>query len=311
MDPFRARVAVVWLVVGCTAPTLATSESAIRGGVDDPGDPAVAALTTSSEYCTATLIAPHTLLSAGHCRSGGVTANFGMTASSPIQKIAVTAVTLHPMFTGVGQPYDFALMKLASDPTGITPARLNDLPLTTVNVGQDMRHVGFGVTDEATGAGRGIKRTVTYPLNRVEAVLIYSGAPNQQTCTGDSGGPGFMTLGAHPTELLVGVISDGPSCNLSQDGWDDRVDAVKDWIVQTVSAWDTPPSFGPLPDSASDAGVSPGDGNNGDGSKGSTSSGGGCATGPSAASWPLFALMSLWLRGRRRDRKTRGALHPG
>jgi hypothetical protein len=76
--------------------------------------------------------------------------------------------------------------------------------------------------------------------------------------------------------------------------------------VQTVTAWDAPPSFGPLPDSASDAGVSPGDGNNGDVSTGSTSSGG-CAVGQSAASWPIFALMSLWLRGRRRDRKSRGA----
>lgn len=298
MDPYRARVAIVWLVAGCTAPKLATSESAIRGGVDDPGDPAVAALSTSSETCTATLIAPHTLLTAGHCKLGGLTANFGMTASSPSQQIAVAAVTLHPMFTGVGQPYDFALMKLASDPIAITPVRLNDISLTTADVGQDMRHVGFGVTDEATGAGRGIKRTVTYPLNRVEPVLIYSGAPGKQTCSGDSGGPGFMTLGAHPTELLVGIVSDGPSCDLSQDGWDDRVDAVKDWIVQTVTAWDAPPSFGPEPDPASDAGVSPGDG-----SAGSTTSGGGCAVGQTAGSWPLFALLSLslLLRARKHD----------
>ena len=289
----RHLLAVVLLVAGCAPPKLATSESAVRGGVDDPGDPAVAALVTTSEHCTATLIAPHTVLTAGHCNIIGLTANFGLNASSPSQKIAIAAVSVHPMFTGSGKPYDFALMKLASDPIAITPVRLNDTPLSTADVGQVMRHVGFGVTDDSSGVGRGTKRTVEYPLNRVDSILIYSGAPGKQTCGGDSGGPGFMAL--QMTELLVGIVSDGPNCNLSQDGWDDRVDMVKDWIVQTVSGWDAPPSFGPGPQPVRDAGVLPGDSGDGDASTGGPPAGGGCAAGGTTASWPIFVVTSMLL----------------
>jgi hypothetical protein len=83
---------------------------------------------------------------------------------------------------------------------------------------------------------------VSYPLHRIDAVLVYSGAAGEQTCTGDSGGPGLMAL-PDQAEAVVSVVSDGPDCQLSQDGWDDRVDLITDWIVQTVSAWDAPPIF--------------------------------------------------------------------
>ncbi|HEY0254084.1 MAG TPA: MYXO-CTERM sorting domain-containing protein, partial [Kofleriaceae bacterium] len=73
-------------------------------------------------------------------------------------------------------------------------------------------------------------------LNTIDDVLIYSGAPDQQTCSADSGAPGFMTFAGH--EVIAGVVSDGPNCDLSQDGWDDRVDVVTDWIDQTTSAWE-------------------------------------------------------------------------
>ncbi len=134
-------------------------------------------------------------------------------------------------------------MKLAADPAGIAPVAVDHAPLADGDVGRTLRHVGFGVTDDATGDGVGTKRTVSYPLHRIDAMLIYSGAPGQQTCDGDSGGPALMTT-RQGSELLVAVVSDGPDCQLSQDGWDDRVDLVKDWIIQTVSAWDAPPSFG-------------------------------------------------------------------
>ena len=235
------RLALLFVGACTTAPALGTTESAIRGGTTDDGDPAVAALSVLGvySYCSATLIAPHTLLTAGHCNIDGAEAEFGTNADSPTQSIDVSSVVVHPMYSGEGNPYDFAVMKLASDPTGIAPVILNGIALGSANVGQAIRHVGFGVTDDTTGDGGGTRRTVTYPLNTIDAILIYSGAPNEQTCTGDSGGPGFMTLeGA--TEVEVGVVSDGPNCDLSEDGWDDRVDVVQDWITTTVSGWDAP-----------------------------------------------------------------------
>jgi V8-like Glu-specific endopeptidase len=255
-------------LAGCAAPGLSTTESAIRGGSVDDADPAVAALSVLGlfSYCTATLISHHTVLTAGHCDLDGldvIEADFGTQSDAPAQSIDVVAVKLHPMYTAEGKPYDLAVMKLAADPAGIAPVALNDAPLADADVGRTLRHVGFGVTDDSTGAGGGTKRTVSYPLHRIDAMLIYSGDAGKQTCDGDSGGPALMTTG-QGSELMVGVVSDGPDCQLSQDGWDNRVDLVKDWIVQTVSAWDAPPSFDEV------SGGTGGDGTGGSGSAGSS-----------------------------------------
>ncbi|MFT3694034.1 MAG: trypsin-like serine protease [Kofleriaceae bacterium] len=226
---------VLLLALAACTPALGASEQAIRGGATDDGDPAVVALSIGGAYtyCTASLIAPHTLLTAGHCSATIVTAEFGTDASAPTASLDVIDSVTHPMYTGEGQPYDFALMRLGSA-SDVTPLEINREPLT--ELGMPIRHVGFGVTDDTTMDGGGTKRTVTYPLNTIDDVLIYSGAPDQQTCSGDSGAPGFMTIGGR--EVLVGVVSDGPNCDLPQDGWDDRVDVVTDWIDQTSSAWE-------------------------------------------------------------------------
>ncbi|HEY3803288.1 MAG TPA: S1 family peptidase [Kofleriaceae bacterium] len=302
-----AWVVAVIAVAACTPPvSLGTTQSAIRGGSADGGDPAVVALSVLGvyAYCSATLIAPHTLLTAGHCNIDGAQAELGSDANSPTQSIDVADVAVHPMYTGEGKPYDFALMKLAKDPDGIAPVILSAIPLGSANLGEPIRHVGFGVTDDTSGDGGGTRRTVSYPLNTIDAVLIYSGAPNEQTCTGDSGGPGFMTLGGQ-TEVEVGVVSDGPNCDLSEDGWDDRVDVVAAWIATTTSAWDAPPTFESGTGSSmsappGDAGIGP------DAAPGEAETGahtGGCAT-TGGGAWLLALLISAstCLRADRRSR---------
>ena len=293
-------IAAVVLAAGCTTPTLATIESPSGGGTTDDGDPEVVALSILGlySYCSATLIAPHTLLTAGHCNLVGMEADFGTQADSPTQSIGVSDVSVHPMYSGEGKPYDFALMKLGSDPVGITPAVLDGTSLTDADVGQTIRHVGYGVTDDSTSAGGGTRRTVSYPLNRIDSILIYSGAAGEQTCTGHSGGPGFMKLEGQAMETLVGVVSDGPNCDLSEDGWDDRVDLVQDWIVQTVSAWDAPPTFDDGTGSGSDTsapvdGGIPADGDSTPNGATAQGSAGGCAVTARAGSPPRRGLSSF------------------
>jgi hypothetical protein len=320
--PLLAIACVTACMTGCAEPpTLGSAASEIRGGTSDDGDPAVGAISVLGlySYCTATLIAPHTVLTAGHCNLDGMEVDFGADSDSPTQAIDVTDVKVHPMYTGEGKPFDVAVMKLKSDAQGITPLVLNATPVTADQVGQMIRHVGFGVTDDATDDGGGIKRTVSYPISKLDGMLLYSGAPGEQTCTGDSGGPGLMALPGQTGEAIVGVVSDGPDCQLSQDGWDDRVDAVIDWVMSTVSAWDAPPTVvggdgsGGSSGSGGTISQAPGSGDDDsstDGTGGSSPSGahmGGCSVGGDGstdlAPWLLLASV-LAFRGARAARAT-------
>jgi hypothetical protein len=299
LSPLLAALAIA----GCGEPTTSSRSVEIRGGVTDPADPAVATLSAvGHSYCTGSLISHHTLLTAGHCVNASARADFGPSEAGATQRIAVVTMTRHPLYSGEGKLYDFALAKLASDPVGIAPLVLNETPLDAGDVGREIRHVGFGVTDDSTGVGGGIKRTVTYPINRVDGMLVYSGAVGEQTCGGDSGGPGLVsaTTGG---EVIACIVSDGPACQLSQDGWDDRVDLVKDWIVQVTSGWDAPPAFGdggrvhPV-----DAGVdSAGSVEHPDADVGTRGARGGCSARREPNGVVVIALAILLAIGRRRS----------
>jgi len=295
------RVAICVVLAACAVPVESSETSAIRGGMTDAGDPAVAALSELGlySYCTATLIAPKTVLTAGHCVLSGIEADFGTDASNPTQSIDVTKSVRHPMYTAEGKPYDFALMQLASAPTNIAPVALNGIALGDGDVGRTIRHVGFGVTDDSTNAGGGTRRTVSYTINKVDGILVYSGAQGEQTCSGDSGGPGLVMIDSG--EAIASVTSDGPDCQLSQDGWDDRVDLVEDWIVATTSMWDSPPTFVTGAGSGSSTGSATGsDGGSdaGSGSDATTMKSGGCSATGTSGAW--LALVVLPLARRRR-----------
>ena len=230
---------------------------AVVGGIADPGDPAVVAfLGGGLQTCSGSLVGPAAVLTAGHCAHalGDVpyTVAFGSDSSHPTQSVAVAEQVLHPQYTGEGQGYDFALLHLAEPVASVAPLSLATTPLTATDVGTAIRHVGFGVSDPATGEGAGTKRQVTYPITQVDPLVVWSGAAGEQTCTGDSGGPGFITRGG--VEQLAAVVSDGPDCY--DAGWDGRVDGVAPWIEITIAGWipDAGPAGGRVVTSKKQAG---------------------------------------------------------
>ncbi|MBS2029408.1 MAG: trypsin-like serine protease [Deltaproteobacteria bacterium] len=221
------------------------------GGSDDPGDPAVVAFEVAGlVYCSGALVGPRTVLTAGHCAnligtSDKYAVDFGPDATAPTRKVTVLQQVTHPSYTAEGAPYDFALLQLAEPVTGVDPLPIATAPMTQADVGTLIRHVGYGISDENAGTGEGTKRTATYPITEVDPLIIWSVGPGEQTCTGDSGGPGFTTLD-DGGEVLAAVVSDGPNCH--DAGWDGRVDVVADWIVSTRAVFE--PDAGPV-----DAGV--------------------------------------------------------
>jgi hypothetical protein len=192
--------------------------------------------------CSGALVAPDLVLTAAHCAGSGESeglghfAVFGPNADdlAHTRRIRVKEQIKHPKAAGEGLGYDVALFKLETPVTDITPMALEDHAWGPEAVGATLRHVGYGVSNEEDNTGGGIKREVSYPVTKLEPLLIWSGAPGQQTCTRDSGAPSLMRRDG--VERIVAVVSDGPNCH--EDGADARVDVpeIHDWIMQRMPA---------------------------------------------------------------------------
>ena len=227
-------------------PPISKAEAAIVGGTLTTGDPAVIGIGTKEgnsyfQFCSGTLIGSKTVLTAAHCinaegRNADYYVLFGPHAEQPTSTMHVKTQTKHPQYNG--DINDFGVLQLDSAVIGVTPIEANPVPMTQSMIGQNVRHVGYGIT-----AGNlddsGTKREVTFPLRQITAQTIESGATGKQTCSGDSGGPALMVTAGSAVERVVGVVSYGDEECLQQ-GVDGRVDYGLSWVQSTMGAWETP-----------------------------------------------------------------------
>lgn len=228
-----------WLACAPSAdPT--TETAAITQGVAAQ-DPAVVAVLDADGVvgCSGTLIAPHTVLTAGHCvpplRRRELSVFFGDSVGGAGMAIAVSDTHVHPQFVPATLAHDLALLTLR-ELGPVPPLALDPRTLDASLVGTSLRVVGFGVSAPTAGDA-GTKRSGTTTVSVVEPFdLTVTGAPSLP-CRGDSGGPALLDDGTG--ERIGAVVSRGDA-DCVVNGLFARVDVARETLIAPYLAATAP-----------------------------------------------------------------------
>ena len=227
------------LALACASLGFTASPSlAIVGGHDaSQGEyPAVAKVTYQVFQCTGTLIAPDTVLTAGHCSSltGAAVASpaswpaplinvtIGGTHEGEGEDATVSRVIIPPNYL-IGSGNDVSILKL-SKPSTKTPVKVAGAADRSIwNPGVSETIVGWGVTEEGGDTPTTLQEanvpitTDAYCAGAYSdfdpQTMVCAGFPQGgvDTCQGDSGGPMFGTSTAGGMRI-VGTTSFGEGC---------------------------------------------------------------------------------------------------
>jgi hypothetical protein len=171
----------------------------------------VISLSSGSNGCTATVIGPQTIVTAGHCTTTGAVITF------TINSVTYNATMTKSPTAGLDLALGLTDKPL---PSGITPASIGG----TASSGLTITLLGYGCTDPTTNTFDNLLRMGTTVITQVSSLTVTS---NQQNgagiCFGDPGGPAEI-IDSNNNHLVIGVNSQG---NLKDTNIDARTDVAE------------------------------------------------------------------------------------
>jgi trypsin len=196
-------------------------------------------------YCSASLIAPKVVLTAGTCAGGRAKyASIGshyLSGQRDGERIKIVKETVHPKFDEVTNDFDFAIFELETAST-IAPVMLNWVEDAASAPGIVSWVRGFGYTEGDFQSPVLLEADVAIWSNAdcqkalgkygdVFPSMVCAGGQYKDTCEFDVGGP--LTVTRSGVEYVAGVTSWGPADGCATPGLPSvysRVSAARDFI---------------------------------------------------------------------------------
>ncbi|MEZ4360093.1 MAG: trypsin-like serine protease [Kofleriaceae bacterium] len=221
---------LLFLVPACgieAAPTPAVAQGIVGGTLSEGDDAVVALVARNTAFCSGTLVAPRLVVTAAHCLPPNapftieeISVSTGLDISQGGARVAAVRGKAHPAWRTSAQPNDVGILELAGAPP-IEPVALASGELVTA--GAEVRVLGYGVG--ADGAPGGVKRTGRMKVARFDASTLYLKADPVLLCSGDSGGPIFLST--PQGEILTGVHS---RSDCTRDSRGERLDVHTEFL---------------------------------------------------------------------------------
>jgi secreted trypsin-like serine protease len=200
------------LTAACSADPPAHLRALITNGTDDSGDPAVVAIVTRAGdlRCSATVIGPHTVLTAAHCMLDASDYEafqvfFGAALASGGAYVDISDAQIDPAYDPIAFANDLGLLTL-KQAAPATAVALDPRSIDATLVGQTFSAVGFGVTSPANH-DPGTKRSGAARVSAVAASDFTAQPAPSEPCADDSGGPALFTVAG--ATYVAGVVSHG------------------------------------------------------------------------------------------------------
>lgn len=218
--------AALWLAAG--------PAGAIVGGAEAPAGGAVMVLSSNGGVCTGLVLAPDTVLTAGHCVAAGREhrVHFRDDSGAPVL-VEVAARAIHPGYdagaaAGRRKSIDLALLRTATPlPPRFAPVTLSAAP---PRAGERLTLAGYGAAKPGDPRSTGTYRSVSLPViepHGPSRILVWLQSGAGGGCQGDSGGP---ITGPDGSVLALAAWIGGACGGLTQGvllgpqrGWIDRV----------------------------------------------------------------------------------------